>query len=590
MAARFVVSLGLVLTVVVLSLGIPLNALVPAARAQSLPGSTTTGHTVGGSVVSSDVSALPPVAAEAVVRRDFSRPRSASRRSTMTTASVGTAPTVATMPSPNLTFDGLGFNSPCGGVQCGGGWPPDNNGDVSPSFYVEAVNVAIGIFDKKTGTQRAAFTFNSLWSAANTGTPCDAQNQGDPSVVYDLTSGLWTIADFAFATDSLGNPVAPFYECLALTPDSTLLGSGWRLFAVRTDDAGHPWFGDYPKMGAWPDGLRLTANMFDPATSLFQEARFWSFDIANAYRTGQLRFVVTDTNSAAYYSFLPSNYRGTPPPAGTPSYLVGEDQSDGAYDVFTYQVDYAVPSNTRLIGPTLVSERPFTVPPSGIPQPGTTQTLDSLDERVMMQAQYRNIGGQESVWVAHTIGLGGSSNVAGIGWAQIGVSGGAVQATPIQQGVWSNGGDGRYRWVPSLAVDRLGDMAVGYSVSDGTSTFPSIRYAGRLASDPAGTLGQGEATLFAGSGAQTGLNRWGDYTAMTIDPTDDCTFWYVNEYYPTTGQSWKTRIGSFTFPQCASAAPTTSPVSGPTPTVGFNPLVQPNPTLPPRSYLPIVSR
>jgi uncharacterized repeat protein (TIGR01451 family) len=183
-----------------------------------------------------------------------------------------------------------------------------------------------------------------------------------------------------------------------------------------------------------------------------------------------------------------------------------------------------------------------------VAQPGTTVKLDSLEDRLMMQAQYRNISGVESLWVAHTVG----SVPLGVQWAQINVTGGTVASTPVQQQIWQNvGGDGVSRWMPSLAVDRLGDMAVGYSAGSST-VFPSIRYAGRLAGDPVNTLGQGEATMFAGSGSQTNTSRWGFHTAMSVDPVDDCTFWYVGEYYATSGSNWQTRIGSFRFPGCTS--------------------------------------
>jgi uncharacterized repeat protein (TIGR01451 family) len=173
----------------------------------------------------------------------------------------------------------------------------------------------------------------------------------------------------------------------------------------------------------------------------------------------------------------------------------------------------------------------------------------------MMQAQYRNISGTESLWVSHTVG----SPLPGVQWAQINVTGGTVVTTPVQQQIWTNvNGDGVSRWMPSLAVDHVGNMALGYSASSGT-VFPSIRYAGRLTTDALSTLGQGEATLFAGTGSQdftcggAACHRWGDYTSMSVDPGDDCTFWYVGEYYTTSGSAnWKTRIGSFTFPSCSA--------------------------------------
>jgi hypothetical protein len=201
--------------------------------------------------------------------------------------------------------------------------------------------------------------------------------------------------------------------------------------------------------------------------------------------------------------------------------------------------------------------------------------LDTLSYRLMMQNQYTNIGGKESLWLTHTVGSGGTPNVAQVRWYQLPVTGGTIASSPSQQSTFAP--DSKNRFMPSLAVDKSGDMAIGYSVSDSTM-FPALRYAGRLASDAANTLGQSETSLFEGTGGQcctfsdgTTNNRWGDYSAMTIDP-DGCTFWYTGEYYETlattkSGNDWKTRIGSFRFPSCGStaAAPT---ISSFTPTSG----------------------
>jgi hypothetical protein len=177
----------------------------------------------------------------------------------------------------------------------------------------------------------------------------------------------------------------------------------------------------------------------------------------------------------------------------------------------------------------------------------------------MMQNQYRNLGGRGS-WLSHTVGNG--SGIASARWYQLNVSGGTVAtSSPVQQGTFNP--DANHRFMPSLAVDGSGNMAIGYSVSSST-TYPSIRYAGRLVTDPLNTLGQGETTLWAGTGAQTntcGGNpcaRWGDYTAMSVDPVDDCTFWYTNEYYAANGGNWQTRIGSFKYPSC-TGSPTQTP-------------------------------
>jgi len=182
----------------------------------------------------------------------------------------------------------------------------------------------------------------------------------------------------------------------------------------------------------------------------------------------------------------------------------------------------------------------------------------------MSALQYRNIGGTQSLWVSRTVVAGTST---GVRWMEVR----NLSATPsvYQQGTYAP--DSTYRWMPSLAVDKSGNMAIGYSVSS-TSVYPSIRYAGRLINDPLGVLGQTETSLVAGTGSQTknGAGRWGDYSSMTVDPVDDCTFWYTTEYYTASGTNWQTRIGSFKFPSCGGPPPPTATPS-PTPVASYTP-------------------
>jgi len=181
-----------------------------------------------------------------------------------------------------------------------------------------------------------------------------------------------------------------------------------------------------------------------------------------------------------------------------------------------------------------------------VPQQGG-EAVDALGDRLMMQLQYRNIGGVESLWANHTVADSRAvGHPTGIRWYEIRNPNGTPS---VYQ--WSTfQPDTNYRWMGSLAVDRQGNMALGYSVSS-ASMYPAIRYTGRLSTDSLGQLPQGEITLIAGTGSQSGgHNRWGDYIAMTVDPVDDCTFWYTNQYYATTGNNWQTRIGSFKFSSC----------------------------------------
>ncbi len=428
----------------------------------------------------------------------------------------------------------------------GAGWPPDTNGDVGPAHYIQAVNTSIGIFRKTDGVRLAAFTFNSLWSG--TGTACDDNNQGDPTVIYDPIGDHWFVADFAF-TGSGSKP--PYYECIAVSRTGDPVNGGWWFYAVRADDASHPWFPDYPKMGIWPDGLYMTANMFQGA-STYREVRGWAFNRTDLESGAPLRSVVVDTNTATYFSLLPSNMRTASgaPPAGRPNLFVSESQSVYGLEIFKFHADYSG-SGSTFTGPTNVSHATYAVAAATVPSPGSS--LDTLAERLMNQAQYTNIDGVESLWVNHTVHCcGTSTGPAGIHWLQLDVTGGTI-GTPVQQQIYPGASDGLHRWMGSLAVDQKGDMALGYSVSSKTLN-PDIRYAGRFATDPTGTLPQTETTMLPGitRGTQTTYTRWGDYSAMTLDP-NGCDFWYTTEYYSATGTNWQTRIGSFRLnPNCGT--------------------------------------
>jgi hypothetical protein len=467
-------------------------------------------------------------------------------------------PTVPTpsapMPAFSQSFQGLNFASN------GAGWPPDTVGDVGPNHYVQAVNTSVGIYNK-TGTQLAAFTFNSLWSGSSTGTACDNSHQGDPTVIYSRQNNRWIVADFAFTAATLQN--GPYYECIAVSKTANPVIGGWWLFAYRADDAMHPWLPDYPKMGIWPDGLYMGANMFDCTTATcsaatYQETRAYAFNITDLVTGAALRSVVADTNSTAFFSVFPSNYRGTPPPAGRENLFVSESGTLFTFEVWKFHVDF-VGSGSTFTGPTNVSQTSYTLATTTVTSPGNA--LDSLRERIMMQVQYRNIGGAESLWVNHTVRTGLSPAPAGIQWAQINVTGGTIISPPIQQQIYGNlSADGIHRWMGALAVDNQGNMALGYSASN-TALNPDIRYAGRLAGDPLNSLPQTEVSMIPAAvtrGTQSGscggtCIRWGDYSSMSVDPSDECTFWYTQEYYETTGLSWLTRIGSFKFPSCVSA-------------------------------------
>jgi hypothetical protein len=448
----------------------------------------------------------------------------------------------SSMPSPVLSFAGLDRTS-------GDGVPANVVGDVGLDYYVQAVDTAVEIFDK-AGFSLATFTIDGLWSGVGS-TPCNGNNQGDVTVLYDALNDRYIFSDFAWVTTV---EAPPYYECFAVSKTGDPISGGWRLYAVRTDDATHPWRPDYPKIGLWPDGIYMSANLTDftpatcpgaPSAPCFKHVRVWALNRNDMETGATLRSFQFDLG-ASYFSLLPSNLRGTPPLSGTPNYFVANDLSSWGLDVWKFHVDWSTPAAT-FTGPTFVTSSAYDPVPALVPEQAG-EDLATLGDRLMMQNQYRNIEGTESLWLTHAIGSGG---VSGIRWYQLNVTGGTIAGSPVQLGDYLPV-DSAHRWLPSLAVDGAGDMAMGYSVSS-SAMRPAIRYAGRLQSDPLNSLTQGETELIAGTGSQSGgFGLWDFYSSMSIDPADDCTFWYTNEYYVSTGTIWQTRVGAFRFPSCDS--------------------------------------
>ncbi|HEX8879844.1 MAG TPA: fibronectin type III domain-containing protein, partial [Candidatus Acidoferrum sp.] len=262
--------------------------------------------------------------------------------------------------------------------------------------------------------------------------------------------------------------------------------------------------------------------------------------------------------SSSVASLLPSDLDGsTLPPSGEPN-LYLELFDSGHLGLFKFHVDFATPSNSTFTGPTTITVASYSQACGGgtcVPQSGTTQQLDSLGDRLMFRNAYRNLNGTEYLVVNHSVASGSS---VGVRWYQIQDPNGTPSVA--QQGTFAP--DSTYRWMGSIAMDQAGDIAVGYS-SSSSSIHPAIRYTGRAPSDPSGSL-ESENSIIEGAGSQTGsLSRWGDYSGISIDPTDDCTFFYTNEYIPSNGSfNWNTQIASFKFNGCGGPPP--PPPSAPT--------------------------
>lgn len=483
----------------------------------------------------------------------------------------------AAAPPPDSSFEGLDF------ANWGTGHPPDTNGDVGPAYYIQTINVAIGIYDKSTGNRVAAFTFNSFMSQGSFGNLCDTDNFGDPVVLYDSFEDRWIITDFAFKLDGSGN-VNPqhVFECFAVSKTGDPVAGGWNFYSIETPGG----LGDYPKLGVWPDGIYMSANMFGySASGSYIGPRVWAINKQQMYAGEPTVQVVDFAGPSDDFSLLPANARlqtGTPP-AGTPEYFVSTEQFLNAQSVYKLHVDWDKISTSTFTGPS--TSVALNCWPNSTPANASTtaNSADVLSIRAMAQAQYTNIGGAESVWVSHTVnrvviasascGATSSSN-ATVRWYQVDVTGGTVAANDVQGATFDpDAANTFFRFMPALAVDRAGNLAIGYTKSNSV-TNPQLKYAGRLAGDPLNTLGQTEQTLIDGTGSQSGscggatCTRWGDYSGMALDP-NGCTFWETGEYFPITGLNHHTRIGSFHFPGCTNVGNGT--LSG-TVTDGSNPI------------------
>jgi hypothetical protein len=445
-------------------------------------------------------------------------------------------------PPPIANFAGMSFSAN------GAGWPPDTNGDVGPNHYIQTVNTSVGIYNKTTGAAISTVTFDAFFTGP-AGTPCDTSNQGDPVVLYDPAVDRWIVTDFAWFNFNTG----PYYECIAISQTGDPVAGGWYFYALQanTGTFAGDYFNDYPKLGVWPDGYYMSANMFEAVGTGFG-VRLWGLNKTPLLTGGALQEVHFDLClDGACGSFLPSNLRGTAPPAGAPNYFAQIAAPD-ILNIYEFDADFVTPANSTLTGPVSVPIAPFNGYTGAIPQPGTDIGLDTLSFRLMMQLQYRNFGSYQSLWATHTVAEGG---LAVARWYEVRDPGGTP--TLFQQGSL-NPGDGINRWMASIAADRDGNAAIGYSAAN-SSVYPGIRYTGRLNGELSDQMPQTERVLVNGTGSQTNncggrpCDRWGDYSTMSVDPTDDCTFWYTQEYYTASGGNWQTRIGSFKFPSCGQS-------------------------------------
>ena len=436
-----------------------------------------------------------------------------------------------------------------------GVYPPDPTGDVGPTRYVQAVNLAYEIWDKSGAVTQAAGLLRALWTGyvgTNPSNHCADRNDGDPLVQYDQLADRWVISQF-----SIPNPTTtggPSFRCVAVSRTSDPAGLYW-LYDFRLPFS----LNGEPKLGVWPDGYYFSFNAFDGSTPTYEGVAAMAVDRASMLN-GSPAAAVTFQTAPVYFGFLPSDLQGpTTPASGTPNFYFGLDEdangnTTNKLDIFKFHVDWTTPASSTFTGPTQLATNAFTPVCAGVstgecvPEPGSN-LVAGHGYSLMYPAPYRVIGGHDSVVLEHSVVTGSTS---GIQWYEL--RGLAANSPSIfQQGVYAPP-DALWRWLGSAAMDQSGDVALGYSASSAT-TNPEIALTGRLGTDSPGTMGQGESVVHAGTGHETasapGTRRWGDYSTMSVDPVDDCTFWYTNEDYDTSGTStWRTQIAAFKFPSC----------------------------------------
>ncbi|HEY0874567.1 MAG TPA: hypothetical protein VGD94_13935 [Vicinamibacterales bacterium] len=506
------------------------------------------------------------------------------------------------------SFDGLGagFDGPQG-VSPGRN-PSDNSLAVGPDHIMQTVNTRLAIFTKKAG--KFDTTGRILYGAVpnNTvfkgfGGQCEAHNNGDTVVRYDQLADRWLIVMPIFrrgperadappvwkASDRVylsppgiaGQPgraaklfvppreepppaaptgpqrgqrgqqppqqKGPYSMCYAVSATSDPLGEYYRYEFLR------PLFPDYPRPAVWPDGYYVPTSTSDD----FIEKHACVADRDRMLRGEPATEQCLVIEGVNFLNNADLDGKALPPP-GAPnvvmaaggSQLNGDFTDDGIY-VWQFAVDWKDPARTKLTGPEKITVAPYHYLCNGqlsncVPQPGVDRRLDAQGDKIMARLVYRNVNGHESIVAVHSVNT--EAAAGGVRWYEFRV-GRDRRVTLHQQGTYAP--DGFYRWMASPAIDRFGNIGIGYSFG-GAPHFAGQRFAGRLASDPPGILSLRETVLVDGEGAQTNTNRWEDYSQTAVDPGDDCTIWYVGDYFKEGATNYSTRIGAFRMPGCSN--------------------------------------
>lgn len=421
----------------------------------------------------------------------------------------------------------------------------DADGAVGLTQYVQLVNNQYTIYDKTSGAVIAGpIAENALWAAS--GDVCQTSNNGDGTVTYDQLANRWVLSHHAVPVGG------PYYNCFAVSTTSDATGT-YVLYDFQLTME----FPDKPRVGVWPDAYYVSQDVLDPTTKDFVRSQACALN-RTAMLAGTFALTVCFQGSISLPTFVVTTLDGqTPPPAGEVAFFWQLDQRPNAgknnLNSFQFHVDFTNINNDTFTGPVANPLPAYTDACNNfkpcVPQPGTTNVLQGWGDRLTGRVVYRNFGTYESVVMTHAVTQGtGTAAHAAIRWYEW-----RTPLTPVifQSGTYSPDKT-TYRWIPAIAQDQFGDIAVGYNVSSAT-VYPGVRYGGHAATDKIGVM-EPEVTVVTGAGSQNGTNKnWSSFSSMTVDPVDDCTFYYTNQYYATSSQSgWKTQIASFRFPSCTN--------------------------------------
>jgi len=430
------------------------------------------------------------------------------------------------------------------------------------------VNTDFAVFSKTGQVLRGATPIDELF--ANTDGECKSHNEGDPVVIYDQLANRWLLSQFIAQPSS----TEEYGQCIAVSTTGDATGS-YYLYEFHFGRTFH----DYEKLSVWPDAYYMSSNEFPDGSETSSGAGAMAFERSKMLNGQPARMIFFDEAAAnppggQYIGQLPTDLEGsTPPPAGSPNLFAEVDDATtipptGGGDGFDlrlwkFHVAWANPANSTFgqngdpdyTLPVAAYVRPQCTYGYGdcVPQKGGPQALDVLGDRLMFRMTYRNFGRFGSLLLNHTVQA--PNGHTGVRWYEVRIPTGGDPSI-YQQGTYAPDDiltNPLWRWMGSVAQDKKGDIAAGYSAS-GPNDYPSIRYTGRAAGDPLGQMTQAEQVAYTGTGPQTEVEgRWGDYSDLTVDPSDGCTFWYTQEYLATDTAvigTWRTRVVSFKFPGC----------------------------------------